>query len=762
MKFSRSLQFNCVPEWSEHYVAFQALKTLTHQLEAARSTPGSEETAQKLQEQFLSQYAADIQKVVSFYKQVNETLLGKYAGLQTLVNQWNAVDEATELKSVYPRRQSLGTGPDLRLFHPQEDADMSGALPPEFPMKFDDVAKEVYLGLHDLHEFLYMNYTGFSKLSKSYEKHAGTQAEADALVQQVDRTLPMGDLTRLDSMMNEIEKAYARICCENNLDEATVYLRHLLHERIIHERASVWQDMVAAERKTHEVTVVSTAPTSAGPTKKKGINIKQIISLVICAAAYFTLYFGGFFAKDYHSRGAAVLVTSVLLWVTEPLPLFITALVVPALAVLSKVILEDPDHDNFNPKKAHYAAKAVLGSMFTSTTLLLLGGFSLSAALSKTGITKDVATAVLSRVGRRPSVVLFAVMAVTCFLCVFISNVASPVLVFTIIGPMIRTLTADHPLAKALVLGVAYAANIGGLTSAIASPQSLQVDNCLVDPKPESFDKVGFGTWFIFSIPISLISLLLVWAVLLFSYPCRTLLPESCVLKASGNSWGKKQYFVALVSAVTIGLWMSSTLMEHTVGSMGILAVFPLVMFFGSGILGKDDFNGFAWNIVTLAMGGSALGFAVQSSTFLKLIGNKLGDAVSSLGNLPVMLGFGFVILVCTTFVSHTVGAIIVLPILKELAYAKKDPVTGTSPVALFVALGGLMCSVGMGMPISGFPNMSAVSQEDATGRNFINTMDFVKTGLISSVLVYLVTVLVGYAVMSFLGFGSVLPSVAA
>lgn len=63
-------------------------------------------------------------------------------------------------------------------------------------------------------------------------------------------------------------------------------------------------------------------------------------------------------------------------------------------------------------------------------------------------------------------------------------------------------------------------------------------------------------------------------------------------------------------------------LLQEYTGEMGVLAIFPLVAFFGFGVLNKDDFNGFLWNVVMLAMGGLALGEAVQSSGLLLEISN--------------------------------------------------------------------------------------------------------------------------------------------
>jgi tryptophan synthase/phosphate transporter len=64
-------------------------------------------------------------------------------------------------------------------------------------------------------------------------------------------------------------------------------------------------------------------------------------------------------------------------------------------------------------------------------------------------------------------------------------------------------------------------------------------------------------------------------------------------------------------------LWCCNAFIKEYTGEMGVLAIVPLFAFFGAGVLTKDDFNGFLWNVVMLAMGGLALGQAVQSSGLL-------------------------------------------------------------------------------------------------------------------------------------------------
>lgn len=79
------------------------------------------------------------------------------------------------------------------------------------------------------------------------------------------------------------------------------------------------------------------------------------------------------------------------------------------------------------------AASYIFGAMWTPVIMLLLGGFTIAAALSKYNIAKMMATFVLSKAGTKPRNVLLTNMFVSMFLSMWISNVASPVLCFSII-----------------------------------------------------------------------------------------------------------------------------------------------------------------------------------------------------------------------------------------------------------------------------------------------------------------------------------------
>lgn len=121
-----------------------------------------------------------------------------------------------------------------------------------------------------------------------------------------------------------------------------------------------------------------------------------------------------------------------LLIVMQVIPLFVTSLIIPFLCVVLRVVRSDDEpHHRLGSQKA---AAYIFASMWTPVIMLLLGGFTIAAALSKYDIAKRIATFVLSKAGTRPRTVLVTNMFVAGFASMWISNVAAPVLCFSIIS----------------------------------------------------------------------------------------------------------------------------------------------------------------------------------------------------------------------------------------------------------------------------------------------------------------------------------------
>lgn len=249
-------------------------------------------------------------------------------------------------------------------------------------------------------------------------------------------------------------------------------------------------------------------------------------------------------------------------------------------------------------------------------------------------------------------------------------------------------------MTKALLMGIALSSNIGGAASPIASPQNLIA---LQNMQPEP----SWGVWFFVALPVCIISILLIWVLLLVTFqPGKgtSIVP----IRPLKDKFTGVQYFISIVTIVTIALWCVSHQLEFVFGDMGVVAIIPIVLFFGTGILTKEDFNNFLWTIIILAAGGLSLGKAVNSSGLLHTIAESITAGVEGMSLYGVLVVFCALILVVATFISHTVAALIVLPLVQQVGQQMAEPHPN-----LLVMGAVLMASGAMGLPTSGFPNMS-------------------------------------------------------
>lgn len=184
-------------------------------------------------------------------------------------------------------------------------------------------------------------------------------------------------------------------------------------------------------------------------------------------------------------------------------------------------------------------------------------------------------------------------------------------------------------------------------------------------------------------------------------------------------------------------------------GEMGIISIIPMFLFFGTGILTSDDFNNFMWTIVILAMGGTTLGKAVTSSGLLSTIASVIKESIENKPVFQIVLIFGIVILTMTTFVSHTVAAMIIVPLMKEIG----ANLPGGDHSRLLIMVSAFLCSAAMGLPTSGFPNVTAISMIDDVGDRYLSVNNFITRGVPASIIAYTVIVTVGYALMKLIGY---------
>ncbi len=232
------------------------------------------------------------------------------------------------------------------------------------------------------------------------------------------------------------------------------------------------------------------------------------------------------------------------------------------------------------------------------------------------------------------------------------------------------------------------------MASPIASPQNIIA---LQNMKPQP----SWGVWFFIALPVCIISIFLIWGLLLVTFqPGKgtVIVP----IRPMKDKFSGVQWFISVVTIITIILWCVTHQLEAIFGDMGVVAIIPMVLFFGTGILTKEDFNNFLWTIIILAAGGLSLGKAVNSSGLLHTIAEAITEKVVGMSLYGVLAVFCALILVVATFISHTVAALIILPLVQQVGAGMPQPHPN-----LLVMGSALMCSAAMGLPTSGFPNMS-------------------------------------------------------
>ncbi|KAH8094497.1 Sodium/sulfate symporter [Cristinia sonorae] len=614
----------------------------------------------------------------------------------------------------------------------------------------------LYLTACSLKSYSELNYSGFRKILKKYDKVTESQLKDSYLHDVVEQAVPFTLATKdkLNGVTNLLLDLYAKCVTHGDASIAKRQLRMHQREHIAWERDTVWRQMIGQARRgggdpngvqvlggslvVEEGQGILDVQTPAGRVKLRGKHLSVLVSVITFVALLNVQVVDG----EEANRCLAILTFATLLWATEAIPLFVTSILIPLLLVTLRVIRSEDDETRLTTQDA---TKFIFAQMFSPTIMLLIGGFTIASALSKTNIDRVLITRILALAGTRPSTVLLAFMGVSCFASMWISNVAAPTLCFTLIRPILRTLPPKSKFAPCLILGIALAANIGGQSSPISSPQNL-IAISYMDPP------LDWGRWFAVALPVSAVSIVLIWAILLFSYrPAQSPDGEGEIeikpIRATKDKFSMKQYWVSFVCLITIGLWCVAHSIEDWIGDMGVIAIIPIVAFFSTGVLKKDDFEQFLWTVVFLAMGGIALGRGVKYSGLLAVMDDAVRRIIGDLSLYGVVVVLSAIVLVVSTFISHTIAAVLLVPIAKVVG--EKLPGDHQN---LLVFLTGLICSAGMGMPVSGFPNQTAATQEDDMGQLYLSNIDFLKNGIPASVIATAVVATLGFVLMKAIG----------
>ncbi len=417
------------------------------------------------------------------------------------------------------------------------------------------------------------------------------------------------------------------------------------------------------------------------------------------------------------SRLAAVAALMAVWWVSDAIPLFATALLPLVLYPLLGIM----------------GGGELAPRYFNSTIVLFLGGFLIALTMERWNLHRRIALNIIHWVGGGPERIVLGFMLASAFLSMWISNTATAVMMvpigLAIVLQIEDEFDADtaHEFTVGLMLGIAYACSVGGLTTLVGTPPNLaliQIFEILFPDAP----RIGFGQWMMTALPIGLVMLTVSWFLItrVFYRPDPSLKVEDEVILEERAALGAVRFEERVtlgIFAATALLWVfrsnlnlgfvvipgwSNLLPYPELVDDGTVAIaMASLMFFiptrtpgakADRVLGVDVIPRLPWDIVLLFGGGFALAAGFQETGLAQLIGEQF----QALGTLPAVVS---ILLVCimltflTELTSNLATAQTLLPILASIAVA-----TDTNPLLLLIPA-TLSASCAFMMPVATPPN---------------------------------------------------------
>jgi sodium-dependent dicarboxylate transporter 2/3/5 len=445
----------------------------------------------------------------------------------------------------------------------------------------------------------------------------------------------------------------------------------------------------------------------------------------------------------------AIALLMAIWWITEAIPLAVTALLPVALFPLFGVV----------------DGKTISSMYFNHLIFLFIGGFLMAFAMERWNLHRRIALRILLLVGISPGRILLGFMLATSFLSMWMSNTATAMMMVPIALSIILKL--EESLGEAnmgkysigLLLGIAYSASIGGIATLVGTPPNLSFARIVSIIFPE-MTEISFADWFVYAIPVTILLFIAAWLLLYFMYK-----PKHSWENIHLNDF-KKEYaalgkakieekIVLILFIILAFLWIFRS--GFTVQSFvipgwsqlfktpsyindGTVAIFiSLILFIipskskkGERLMNWETANKIPWNIVLLFGGGFALAQGFVDSGLSVWFGEQL----AGLANVdPIYLTLANVTMMSllTELTSNVATTEMILPILAGLS-----TVIEINPLLLMIPA-TLAASLAFMLPVATPPNAIIF------GTNRIKVKDMVKTGILLNITGIIIATLVMY-----------------
>ncbi len=407
------------------------------------------------------------------------------------------------------------------------------------------------------------------------------------------------------------------------------------------------------------------------------------------------------------ARAAFLAMCALALWLTELVPLYVPTLVlwlgIPLL---------------LGGSGGAYSLQAVLGWSAQPVMALFFGGFALGAAGHKHGIDALICRWTTVLAGGSRSRMLLAVMGATALLSMWMSNIAAAAMMLAALRPMWAGLGQADPFRRALLLGVAFGANFGGMATPVGSgPNALAM----------AATGITFVRWMVLATPLAAGILLATYFLLNTRHDIggNLVYREFSALRPTRRAWA-----VAGIFTLTVGLWLLEPWHGIPAWQVGVGAAAAL---FGLRLLHGRDLLRLDWPTLLLIAGGLTLGKLVEQSGMAHAAAGSV--AWGELHPTITVLTFVFAAATLSSVASNTATAALLIPL--------AGSINPSPALAVLVALGA---SLGTPFVISTPPNALAFGEGGLRGK------DFLMPGLVMLLMGGLLVGLTGPGVLRWMG----------
>ena len=474
------------------------------------------------------------------------------------------------------------------------------------------------------------------------------------------------------------------------------------------------------------------------------MNSKNIGLISGPLAFIFILLF--FRPEGLNPQANAVLASTIWIaiwWITEAIPIAVTALLPIVLFPLTGGL-------GLSETTASFGHKYVF---------LYVGGFILAIAIQKWNLHKRIALNIINFIGTNVVNIILGFMVATAFMSMWISNTATAVMMLPIAMAIVSQLR-DNPdtiedenkiFGKAIMLGIAYSASIGGVATLIGTPPNL----VLAGVVQESFGyEITFAQWFKFGFPISIVLLFLCWKYLTsfaFKFKQKSFPGGRAEIRKQLIGLGQISYeekLVALVFALTATAWVTRDyVLKLIVPAIDdtIIAMISAVIIFliptknkKRRLLNWEEAVKLPWGILLLFGGGMALAAGFKDSGLALWIGTQM----TLLDGVSLFL-LVFILIASVNFLTEITSNLATTAMLLPVLY----PMAMTIDVHPFILMvsATVAASCAFMLPVATPPNAVVF------GSGYLRIPDMVRVGIWMNLLSIVLLSLIVYFLLPYL-----------